>query len=177
MQFAFLGYPESGGRWLLVTDRLPEQILNDIIGALDAKMLPDLQYALKLATASGSKVTAPCYQAWISIITIRQTAVQDDQGQPLPKRGQERGVVRIDQGPKLVEHARDLRQLLRVRGATGGHRYPDRRRRRVLRLPSRNRDHHRRGFHVGRHGAFSFERRYFRRVVAFRQIRQRLAPL
>lgn len=58
--------------------------LSDIIGALDAKLLPDLQYALKLANASGSKVTAPCYQAWIDIITVRQKAVADDQGNPLP---------------------------------------------------------------------------------------------
>ncbi len=62
--------------------------LNDIIGALDVKLLPDLQYALKLATASGSKVTAPCYQAWIDIINVRQKAVQDSatppQAIPLP---------------------------------------------------------------------------------------------
>ncbi|EJN10463.1 hypothetical protein PMI42_06239 [Bradyrhizobium sp. YR681] len=58
--------------------------LSDILGALDAKLLPDLQYALKLANASGSKVTAPCYQAWIDIITVRQKAVTDDSGNPLP---------------------------------------------------------------------------------------------
>lgn len=57
--------------------------LEDIIGALDAKLLPDLQYALKLATASGSKVTAPCYQAWIDIIQVRQKAVKDDGGQDM----------------------------------------------------------------------------------------------
>ena len=54
------------------------------MGALDAKLLPDLQYALKLATASGSKVTAPCYQAWIDIINVRQKAVQDQAGQDMP---------------------------------------------------------------------------------------------
>jgi hypothetical protein len=32
--FAFLGYPESAGKWLLLTDRVPAQILNDLIGAL-----------------------------------------------------------------------------------------------------------------------------------------------
>lgn len=58
--------------------------LSDILGALDVKLLPDLQYALKLASASGSKVTAPCYQAWIDIITVRQKAVTDEQGNPLP---------------------------------------------------------------------------------------------
>ncbi len=57
--------------------------LEDIIGALDAKLLPDLQYALKLATASGSKVTAPCYQAWIDIINVRQKAVQGPDGQDM----------------------------------------------------------------------------------------------
>jgi hypothetical protein len=57
--------------------------LEDIVGALDAKLLPDLQYALKLAQASGSKVTAPCYQAWIDIIQVRQKAVQDDKGQDM----------------------------------------------------------------------------------------------
>jgi len=58
--------------------------LEDILGALDAKLLPDLQYALKLANASGSKVTAPCYQAWIDIINVRQKAVQGADGQDLP---------------------------------------------------------------------------------------------
>jgi hypothetical protein len=57
--------------------------LEDIVGALDAKLLPDLQYALKLATASGSKVTAPCYQAWIDIINVRQKAVQGPDGQDM----------------------------------------------------------------------------------------------
>jgi hypothetical protein len=58
--------------------------LGDIIGTLDVKLLPDLQYALKLANASGSKVTGPCYQAWIDIINVRQKAVSDDQGAALP---------------------------------------------------------------------------------------------
>ena len=58
--------------------------LKDIIGALDVKLLPDLQYALLLANASGSKVTGPCYQAWIDIINVRQKAVQDQAGQPIP---------------------------------------------------------------------------------------------
>lgn len=48
----------------------------DLLRALDAKLLPDLQYALKLAQATGSKVTAPCYQAWIDMINTQQTAVQ-----------------------------------------------------------------------------------------------------
>lgn len=48
----------------------------DLLRALDAKLLPDLQYALKLAQATGSNVTAPCYQAWIDMINTQQTAVQ-----------------------------------------------------------------------------------------------------
>lgn len=58
--------------------------LENLLAALDAKLLPDLQYALKLANASGSKVTAPCYEAWISIINTRQAAVNGPDGQPLP---------------------------------------------------------------------------------------------
>jgi hypothetical protein len=59
--------------------------LGNLLGALDAKLLPDLQYALKLAEASNSRVTAPCYKAWIEIINTRQAAVKDgDQAIPLP---------------------------------------------------------------------------------------------
>jgi hypothetical protein len=59
--------------------------LGNLLGALDAKLLPDLQYALKLAEASNSRVTAPCYKAWIEIINTRQAAVKDgDQTTPLP---------------------------------------------------------------------------------------------
>jgi hypothetical protein len=57
--------------------------LQNLLGALDDKLLPDLQYALKLATASGSKVTAPCYQAWIDIIQTRQKAVTNADGTPM----------------------------------------------------------------------------------------------
>jgi hypothetical protein len=32
--FAFLGYHESVGRWLLLTDRVPTQIINWVIGVL-----------------------------------------------------------------------------------------------------------------------------------------------
>lgn len=48
----------------------------DLLRALDAKLLPDLQYALKLATATNNSITATCYQAWIDMITTQQTAVQ-----------------------------------------------------------------------------------------------------
>lgn len=56
---------------------------NDLLGALDAKLLPDLKYALNLANKSNSKVTAPCYQAWIEIIEARQSANLDEQGNPM----------------------------------------------------------------------------------------------
>lgn len=55
----------------------------DIINALDAKLLPDLKYALNLATKSNNGVTAPCYAAWIAIIEARQNANVDDQGNPM----------------------------------------------------------------------------------------------
>jgi hypothetical protein len=56
----------------------------DLLRALDKKLLPDLQYALKLATATNSKVTAPCYQAWIDMINTQDKAVQDPTGADLP---------------------------------------------------------------------------------------------
>ncbi len=58
--------------------------LENIVAALDGKLLPDLTYAKMMADASGSKVTAPCYGAWIDIINVRQKAVLDKDGQPLP---------------------------------------------------------------------------------------------
>jgi hypothetical protein len=57
---------------------------SDLLAALDEKLLPDLQYALKIALAGNSKVTAPCYQAWIDIIEARQKSVTGPDGQPLP---------------------------------------------------------------------------------------------
>jgi hypothetical protein len=57
--------------------------LANIVGALDAKLLPDLVYAKAMADASGSKVTAPCYGAWIDLINVRQKAVADKDGQPI----------------------------------------------------------------------------------------------
>lgn len=59
-------------------------IINDLIGALDAKLLPDLQYAKMLADSSGSKVTGPCWQAWIDVINTRQKAVKGADGQEVP---------------------------------------------------------------------------------------------
>lgn len=57
--------------------------LANILGALDDKVLPDLQYALKMAIAADSKVTAPCYQAWIDIINKRKVAVTNADGSPV----------------------------------------------------------------------------------------------
>jgi hypothetical protein len=57
--------------------------LVNILGALDDAMLPDLQYALKMATAADSKVTAPCFQAWIDIINKRKVAVTNSDGSPM----------------------------------------------------------------------------------------------
>lgn len=48
----------------------------DLLRALDAKLLPDLQYALLLAKATNNNITATCYQAWIDVIQTQQTAVQ-----------------------------------------------------------------------------------------------------
>jgi len=48
----------------------------DLLQALNVKLLPDLQYALLLAKATGNNITAQCYQAWIDVITVQQTAVQ-----------------------------------------------------------------------------------------------------
>jgi len=66
------------------TTRLTGNVINDLLGALDVKLLPDLQYAKALADASGSKVTAPCYQAWIDIINTRQNAGKNADGTAIP---------------------------------------------------------------------------------------------
>ncbi|MDE2019990.1 MAG: hypothetical protein KGJ13_06630 [Patescibacteria group bacterium] len=61
----------------------PKQV--DILKALDAAILPDLQYALRIANATNSKLTANCYQAWIDIITARQKSLSDDKGNEIPE--------------------------------------------------------------------------------------------
>ena len=50
--------------------------VTDLQNFFNAKLLPDLQYALLLAKATGNNITAQCYQAWIDVITVQQTAVQ-----------------------------------------------------------------------------------------------------
>lgn len=56
----------------------------DLLQALDAKLLPDLQYALLLATATQDQITADCYTAWIAIIQTQQTAVTAKDGTTIP---------------------------------------------------------------------------------------------
>lgn len=56
--------------------KLTGSAVTDIQSFMNAKFLPDLQYALKLAQASKNNITSDCYQAWIDIITTQQTAVQ-----------------------------------------------------------------------------------------------------
>lgn len=58
--------------------------ISDLIGALDVKLLPDLGYAKALADASGSKVTGPCWGAWIDVINVRQKAVKAQDGTDMP---------------------------------------------------------------------------------------------
>lgn len=58
--------------------------LKDMLKALDVQFLPDLKYALNRANKSGSKTTAPCYQAWITIIETRQAANVDADGKEIP---------------------------------------------------------------------------------------------
>jgi len=54
--------------------------VTDLQNFFNAKLLPDLQYALKLATASKNNITGDCYQAWIDIINTQQTAVKNPDG-------------------------------------------------------------------------------------------------
>jgi hypothetical protein len=68
---------------LKLTGNLVDDIKNAGRSDGSPRLLPDLQYAKKLADASGSKVTSPCYGAWIDIINTRQKAVTDDAGNPI----------------------------------------------------------------------------------------------
>lgn len=61
----------------------PQAVGKNLLDALDDKLLPDLIYAKKIADATGSNVTAPCYQAWIDIIQKRKTAVINADGTPM----------------------------------------------------------------------------------------------
>lgn len=54
--------------------------VTDLQNFFNSKLLPDLQYSLKLAQAAKNTITADCYQAWIDIITTQQTAVKNPDG-------------------------------------------------------------------------------------------------
>ena len=82
----------------------------DLLKALDKALLPDLKYAQRLAVATGSKVTAPCYGAWIDMINTQQTAVTDP---PVPPATE--GVPTPEPDPDLVtkfERMVELRNAL-----------------------------------------------------------------
>src|SRR6185312_3549031 len=72
---------EQGGP--TIGSKLTGSAVTDIQNFLNAKFLPDLQYALKLAQASKNTITADCYQAWIDIITTQQNAVKNEDGSEL----------------------------------------------------------------------------------------------
>jgi len=54
--------------------------VTDLQNFFNSKLLPDLQYALKLATASKNNITGDCYQAWIDIIMTQQAAIKNADG-------------------------------------------------------------------------------------------------
>lgn len=54
--------------------------VTDLQNFFNAKLLPDLQYAVKLATAAKNDITAVCYQSWIDIINTQQNAVKNPDG-------------------------------------------------------------------------------------------------
>lgn len=66
-----------------VGSKLTGSAITDLQSALNAKLLPDLQYALKLAQASNNTVTSDCFSAWIDIITSQQNAVKNPDGTDL----------------------------------------------------------------------------------------------
>lgn len=73
----------EGGAQNASSAAAPAGIPKDILGALDDKILPDLQYAKAMADATGSIVTAGCYAAWIDLIQNRKKALTGPDGQPL----------------------------------------------------------------------------------------------
>lgn len=56
---------------------------NDLLGALEDKLLPDLKFALNIARANNNELTGDCWAAWIAMIEARQKANVDEQGTPL----------------------------------------------------------------------------------------------
>lgn len=74
----------------------------DIAAAIDKLFLPDFQYASALAHATGNKVTAPCWDAWVKLIQARQQQLTGPDGQPL-----------IKPDPHLVTDLELLSEMLR----------------------------------------------------------------
>jgi len=58
--------------------------VTDLQNFFNSKLLPDLQYALKLASASKNNITGDCYQAWIDIIMTQQAAIKNADGSDTP---------------------------------------------------------------------------------------------
>ncbi len=56
---------------------------NDLLGALEAQLLPDLKFALNIARANGNDLTGDCWASWINMIEARQKANLDANGNPL----------------------------------------------------------------------------------------------
>lgn len=48
------------------------------------KILADVTYAQALAKASNNKVTQPCWDAWVTLVTAQTQPVKDAQGKELP---------------------------------------------------------------------------------------------
>lgn len=57
---------------------------DDLLGALEGRLLPDLKYALNVANGSGDTLTAPCWTAWIAMIEARQRGNVDEKGNEIP---------------------------------------------------------------------------------------------
>lgn len=55
----------------------------DLVDKLDKLALPDFEYALAMAKATNNVVSAPCWQAWVDMLTAQQKPLTDAAGQPL----------------------------------------------------------------------------------------------
>jgi hypothetical protein len=55
----------------------------DLVAKLNKLALPDFEYALAMAKATNNVVSAPCWQAWVDLITAQQKPLTDATGQVL----------------------------------------------------------------------------------------------
>ncbi|HEY6258439.1 MAG TPA: hypothetical protein VIY51_21870, partial [Xanthobacteraceae bacterium] len=55
----------------------------DLVGKLNKLALPDFEYALAMAKATNNVVSAPCWQAWVDMLTAQQKPLTDAAGQAL----------------------------------------------------------------------------------------------